>query len=300
MNREVDTSHAITRTSSPALDAILGHAFPVLDQGMVRVIDYMGDDAAIIQMARVSYGDGTKGVSDDRSLLRYLMRHWHTSPFEGCEVKLHVKLPVFVARQWIRHRMANVNEYSGRYSVMRDEFYMPEAGRLGIQSTANKQGTGEGYNAADALAILDQIENVYQTAMGTYQTHVDEHGYNLSRELARNVLPVSIYTEWYWKTDLHNLFHFLRLRCDPHAQWEIRQYADTISDLVAKWVPYAHEAWVDYRRDAVTFSRMEMEVIREWMAGYIDGAEYSGPCVALRDAGASNREIREFAAKLGA
>lgn len=289
--REIDTSCAITRTTSPALEAILGHAFPVLDHGFVRCVDYMGDDAAIVQMARTSYGEGTKSVSDDRGLIRYLMRHAHTSPFEGCEIKLHVKLPVFVARQWIRHRMANVNEVSGRYSVLPGEFYFPDAERLGVQSKLNKQGTGDGYSADDAAIILDMMENAVDVADSAYRVMVlgDDLGYDLAREQARIVLPLNIYTEWYWKIDLHNLFHFLKLRSDPHAQWEIREYADAICKMVDQWVPSAFGAWVDYKRDAVTFSRMELDLIRN-IADQITFVDH-------RDM--TMREVTEFKAKVG-
>lgn len=288
MTREIDKSCAIERTQSEYLNSILGWAYPVLDHGFVRVIDYMGDDLAIVQMARTSYGQGTKTVSDDRGLIRYLMRHAHTSPFEGCEIKLHLKMPIFVARQWIRHRMANVNEVSGRYSVLPGEFYFPDAERLGRQSKANKQGTGEGYTADEALIILDWIENATSIADGAYRTMVDEDGYDVSRELARIVLPTNIYTEMYWKIDLHNLFHFLKLRADAHAQWEIRVYAELICSLAEGWVPHAYEAWVDYKRDAVTFSRMEMVALRAMQEG-----------VVLRAKGMSDREAQEFQAKLG-
>lgn len=292
MEREIDTSCAIQRTTSPGMDAILGHAYPVLDHGFIRVIDYMGDDAAIVQMARTSYGEGTTVKNDDKGLIRYLMRHFHTSPFEGCEIKLHVKLPVFVARQWIRHRMVNVNEVSARYSVLPGEFYIPEADRLGPQSTDNKQGTAAtGYSAPEAMIMLDLIENANAVAYGAYVTMTakpEDGGYDLSRELARVVLPVNIYTEWYWKIDLHNLFHFLKLRADPHAQYEIRVYADIIANLIALWVPEAHRAWVDYRRDAVTFSRMEMDLIK---------ANIHSLWTDHKDM--TTREIKEFKAKLG-
>jgi thymidylate synthase (FAD) len=294
--REIDTSCAIQRTTSPALDSILGHAFPVLDHGFVRVIDYMGDDEAIVQMARTSYGQGTKSVSDDRGLIRYLMRHAHTSPFEGCEIKLHVKLPVFVARQWIRHRMANVNEVSGRYSVLPGEFYFPEAGRLGVQSKTNKQGTGEAYDATEAAAILEMMEVAVTHSDLAYRTLVAEET-DLAREQARIVLPLNIYTEWYWKIDLHNLFHFLKLRADPHAQWEIREYADAICKIVEQWVPSAFGAWVDYKRDAVTFSSMEIAVLRQAME-FVGEGPRSVMQQMLVDLGTSNRESEEFLAKL--
>lgn len=302
MTRTIDTEHAITRTSSPALDAILGHAYPALDHGFCRVIDYMGDDAAIVQMARTSYGEGTKSTSDDRGLIRYLMRHHHTSPFEGCEIKLHLKMPIFVARQWIRHRTAALNEVSGRYSVLPGEFYFPEAERLGRQSVTNKQGTGRGYDADTAAIILDQMEYAVAETDGVYRHHIapekggnpGDSGYDLSRELARIILPQNIYTEMYWKIDLHNLFHFLRLRADAHAQWEIRQYADLICALVAQWVPAAYEAWVDYRKEAVTFSRMEMGALREMAADILNIG-----VVPNRPEGMTDREVKEFHVKMG-
>lgn len=297
MDRQIDTSCAITRTTSPAMDAILGNAYPVLDHGFIRVIDYMGDDAAIVQMARTSYGQGTKASSDDKGLIRYLMRHWHTSPFEGCEIKLHVKLPVFVARQWVRHRTVNMNEVSARYSVMPGEFYIPEADRLGPQSTTNKQGTAAtGYSAAEAMIMLDLIENANAVAYGAYAAMTEKPeagGYDLSRELARVVLPLNIYTEWYWKIDLHNLFHFMKLRSDPHAQYEIRVYADMIASLIAAWVPEAYQAWVDYRRDAVTFSRMEMDLLRANMTDAIQFGLWTDHRAM------TTREITEFKQKLG-
>lgn len=586
MNREIDTSCAIARTSSPVLDAILGHSFPVLDHGFVRVVDYMGDDAAICQMARTSYGEGTKATSDDEGLIRYLMRHHHTSPFEGCEIKLHIKMPIFVARQWIRHRTAclagdvkvdfdlpggvkrkgcqkytltmqeiykrfqptenvnrpdkqrnpyrrrdrvkemllrscdetefspirtkivniwqsgvkpiiavsfsnggklratadhmcftdkgwlrlgdalgsgvkfaaygrnegsvsepisvketsevwreipewpeysvssqgrvrgargikkntvsdggyhvvslsrsgvsraypehhlvlsafnpedrngresrhlngnrqdnrienlcwgsakenaedrmrfgsdqrqsmiwvdvshwkydgeemtydmevagqfhnfvaggvivhnSLNEVSGRYSVLPGEFYLPDADRLGYQSKTNKQGTGEGYSAYEAAIILDWMENAYGVTDGAYRSSIED--YDLAREQARIVLPLSTYTEMYWKIDLHNLFHFLRLRCDSHAQYEIRVYADLIADLVRQWTPAAHQAWVDYQRDAVTLSRMELEVLRKMISGVpmtsISSMMNHLPFVV------SKREVDEFLKKMG-
>ena len=298
MTREIDTSCAITRTTAPALDAILGHAFPLLDHGFVRVIDYLGDDAAIAQMARTSYAQGTKSTSDDTGLIRYLMNHWHTSPFEGCEIKLHVKMPIFVARQWIRHRTANPNEMSGRYSILPGEFYFPDAERLGRQSKTNKQGTAsEPYSEEDAAIMLDWMDHVCGEAYSTYELMIkseDEGGYDLARELARNILPVNIYTEMYWKIDLHNLFHFLRLRTDSHAQYEIRVYADLIASLVRTWVPEAYRAWVDYRRDAVSFSRMEMEVIREMAADILNIG-----LIPKAHEGLSGRELSEFRVKLG-
>lgn len=292
--REIDTSCAVSRAESQGLNAILGHAYPVLDHGFVRAIDYLGNDAAIVQMARVSYGSGTKSVSTDRALIRYLLKHYHSSPFEGCEIKLHVKLPVFVARQWIRHRTANVNEYSARYSILDGEFYIPEPEHLAMQSQDNKQGRS-------AVLPPDVAETVrrwlIEDASRSYQTYSnliddpDEGGIGLARELARMNLPVNIYTQWYWKVDLHNLFHFLRLRADAHAQYEIRVYADAIANLVQTWVPHAFEAWVDYQRDAVQFSRMEMAILKDAFRGY-----QISPKVA--DAvGLTKREIADFAKK---
>ena len=292
-DRQIDTSCAIKRTTVEALESILGHAYPVLDHGFVRVIDYMGDDAAIAQMARTSYAQGTKSISDDTALIRYLMNHWHTSPFEGCEIKLHVKMPIFVARQWIRHRTANPNEMSGRYSILPGEFYFPEADRLLKQSKTNKQGTSdEGYSEDEAAILLDWMERICGEAYSHYEVMInpgDQGGYDMAREQARMILPVNIYTEMYWKIDLHNLFHFLRLRADSHAQYEIRVYADLICDLVNRWVPEAFRAWVDYRRDAVTFSRMEMGALREFV--------HSGTIPKIE--GASVREATEFLTKLG-
>ena len=292
-----DATHEIKRTSSPFLDSILGHSFPLLDHGFVRVIDYMGDDNAIVQMARTSYGAGTTAISDDRGLIRYLMRHAHTSPMEGCEIKLHLKMPVFVARQWIRHRMASLNEISGRYSVMKDEFYLPERDRLGRQSKTNKQGTAaEPYDDDKAHRILELLFEGAVDSFGAYDEFCREDT-DLARELARINLPLSTYTEFYWKIDLHNLLHFLKLRCDSHAQYEIRVYADVIATLISQWVPHAHEAWVDYKRDAVTFSRMEMAALRAILSAHsimLNGEDREW----LAGEGLGKREITEFMAKV--
>jgi thymidylate synthase (FAD) len=238
------SSHSPTlRATSAGMEERLYRAHPVLDHGLIRVIDYMGDDAAICQAARVSYGRGTKAVSDDRGLIRYLMRHWHSTPFEMCEVKFHVKLPIFVARQWIRHRTANVNEYSARYSVMDREFYIPAPEQLAAQSTVNNQGRGQVLEGAEAARVLELLR---EDAMRAYDHYEDmltpdaEAGkLGLARELARMNLPANVYTQWYWKIDLHNLFHFLRLRADVHAQYEIRVYAQIMCDIVKDWVPQA-------------------------------------------------------------
>ena len=241
-------------------DALLDKEFKVLDHGFVRLVDYMGSDAAIVQAARVSYGEGTKKVSEDRALIRYLMRRRHTSPFEMVEFKFHVKLPIFVARQWIRHRTANVNEYSGRYSVMKEEFYIPEAKDVRFQSTVNKQSRSE-EEVPDELKrrFIDFLKRTHAASYEEYERLIDE---GLARELARIGLPLSLYTEWYWKIDLHNLFHFLRLRLDPHAQLEIRQYAHVMADMVKVVCPMAYEAFMDYSFNALSFSGPELKALK--------------------------------------
>src|SRR5690349_267336 len=221
IERQRAESAATRRAVSPGLEEVLYQAFPVLDHGFVRVIDYMGDDAAVVQAARVSYGRGTKKVSEDRGLIHYLMRHRHSTPFEMCEIKFHVKLPIFIARQWIRHRTANVNEYSARYSIVKDRFYHPTLENVRKQSTSNRQG-GEGpADAATAQEFLDYLDEI-ERSYAKYQAFIDK---GVAREIARIALPASVYTEWYWKVDLHNLLRFLSLRMDPHAQQEIRDYA---------------------------------------------------------------------------
>ena len=263
------------RAVSPGMEQRLYTAHEVLDHGFVRVIDYMGDDSAIVQAARVSYGEGTKHVSNDEGLIRYLMRHWHSTPFEMCEIKLHVKLPIFVARQWIRHRTANVNEISARYSILDREFYTPAPEQLAAQASTNRQGRGElmeGDEAEAALSILredgvrafDQYETLLNERDGA---PIDAERQGLARELARMTLPLSAYTQWYWKTDLHNLFHFLRLRADPHAQYEIRVYADAIAELVKAWVPLAYEAFEDYRLSGAHLSGPALAAVKRMLAG---------------------------------
>jgi thymidylate synthase (FAD) len=267
-----DAEAATRRPTVPALEALLFTAMPLLDHGFIRVIDYMGDDAAIVQAARVSYGRGTKRVSEDAGLIRYLMRHRHSTPFEMCELKLHVKLPIFVARQWIRHRTANVNEYSARYSVLDREFYIPAPAQLAAQSDSNRQGRGavlQGDEAAEVLALLrDDAARCYDHyAYMLNEDAADPQRQGLARELARMNLTLNAYTQWYWKIDLHNLFHFCALRADPHAQYEIRVYADAILDVVRAWVPAAHAAFVDYRLGAATFSAPMLAVLRRLLAG---------------------------------
>lgn len=263
------------RPHSPAMDALLGVQHQVLDHGFIRVVDYMGDDAAVVQAARVSYGEGTKTVSGDRGLIRYLMRHRHTSPFEMCEIKVHVKLPLFVARQWIRHRTANVNEVSGRYSILSKEFYIPAPADISAQSTNNKQGREQTpLDAVEAEKVRQVLQAACDSAYSSYEELLEDH--SLARELARMVLPTNVYTEWYWKVDLHNLLHFLKLRLHPHAQREFRNYADTLFQIVAKWVPLCAEAFQDYQIDARLFSRQELDVIRAWLQGQSVNPETCG------------------------
>ncbi|WP_273523689.1 FAD-dependent thymidylate synthase [Rhodosalinus sediminis] len=280
------TPRQTLRAVSEGMEAHLYTAHPVLDHGFVRVIDYMGDDAAIVQAARVSYGAGTRHVSNDEGLIRYLMRHWHSTPFEMCEVKLHVKLPVFVARQWIRHRTANVNEYSARYSILDREFYIPAPEALAAQSTVNNQGRGEVLGPEESARVLEILKGDAARAYDHYEEMISTEGQQgLARELARMNLPANIYTQWYWKTDLHNLFHFLRLRADTHAQYEIRVYAEEIGRLVADWVPLAWKAFLDYRVGGATLSAAALDCIRRML----DGEE-----VTQETSGLSKREWREF------
>ena len=270
-------THQTLRATAPGMEKHLYKAHEVLDHGFVRVIDYMGDDAAICQAARVSYGKGTKAVSNDKGLIRYLMRHWHSTPFEMCEIKLHVKLPVFVARQWIRHRTANVNEYSARYSILDREFYIPAPEQLAAQSVINNQGRGAALEGEEAARVLDILKSDSNRAYDHYEQMISDEGQQgLARELARMNLPSNIYTQWYWKVDLHNLFHFLRLRADSHAQYEIRVYADAICRIVADWVPLAYGAFEDYRMGGVQFSSRGMEVLRRMLKGEKVTQETSG------------------------
>jgi len=253
------------RPSVPALDEILGEILPVLDQGFVRVVDYMGDDAAIVQAARVSYGKGTKRVQEDRALIRYLMRHAHSTPFEMCEVKLHVRVPMDLWRQWIRHRTANVNEYSTRYSVAIDAAQRTPADAWRAQSAANRQGSGDTIPIEAGTRFSQEEQDLHRRLREVYQGRIAA---GVAREQARKDLPLSTYTEAYWKIDLHNLLHFLRLRMDQHAQQEIRAYATTIGEqVVARWVPMTWEAFLDYRRHAVALSRIEAGVLAALAAG---------------------------------
>lgn len=279
------------RAVSEGMEAHLYKAIPVLDHGFVRVIDYMGDDAAICQAARVSYGKGTKSVQNDEGLIRYLMRHWHSTPFEMCEVKLHVKLPVFVARQWIRHRTANVNEYSARYSILDREFYIPAPEHLAAQSVVNNQGRGAALEGEEAARVLEILKTDANRAYDHYEAMISQDGQlGLARELARMNLPANIYTQWYWKVDLHNLLHFLRLRADAHAQYEIRVYADAICKVVSDWVPFAYKAFEDYRMGGATMSATALDCVRRML---------KGEDVTQENSGMSKGEWREFIDTLG-
>jgi thymidylate synthase (FAD) len=282
------------RVSVPELEEVLYEPLPVLDHGFIRVVDYMGDDAAIVQAARVSYGAGTKRARDDSGLINYLMRHWHTSPFEMCEIKLHVKLPIFVARQWIRHRTANVNEYSARYSILDREFYVPDAAHLAGQSAANRQGRADLLEGDEAKRVFEILKGDAQSAYDHYEEMLNENSEGevldegkagLARELARMNLPVSFYTQWYWKTDLHNLMHFIRLRADGHAQYEIRAYADVLYDLLRRWVPITAEAFDNHRAGAANLSKNGLAAVRALLAG---------KNVEPADFGLSKREWREL------
>ena len=300
---EIDRLRAETqptrRATVAALEAILYQATPVLDHGFVRVIDYMGDDAAVVQAARVSYGKGTKKVSEDRGLIQYLMRHRHTTPFEMCEIKYHVKLPIFVARQWIRHRTANVNEYSARYSILDNEFYLPAPGQIAAQSTSNRQGRGESLSSAEAARVLDLLRDDALRAYRDYTAllNMDETGavidpdrQGLARELARMNLTLNFYTQWYWKTDLYNLLNFLSLRADAHAQYEIRVYAEAMLDTLERWVPLTAEAFRQYRLGGVHLSARGLEVVKRMI---------SGEPVGQAESGMSKREWTELMETLG-
>jgi thymidylate synthase (FAD) len=278
--REIAESRAASestrRATVPALEEILYSPLAVLDRGFVRVVDYMGDDGAVVQAARVSYGRGTRKVSEDKGLIHYLMRHRHSTPFEMCEIKFHVKLPIFVARQWIRHRTANVNEYSARYSILDNEFYIPGPAQLAAQSASNRQGRGDVLEGEEAARVLGMMKADSQRQYDHYADMLSENEggeavdagkRGLARELARMSLTLNFYTQWYWKIDLHNLMHFLSLRADPHAQYEIRVYADAMLEVMKRWVPLCHEAFVQHRLHAVTLSAGAIAVVKRLIGG---------------------------------
>ena len=282
------------RVVAPALEDILFEALPVLDHGFIRVIDYMGDDTSIVQSARVSYGKGTKQVSTDKGLIKYLMRHWHSTPFEMCEIKYHVKLPIFIARQWIRHRTANVNEYSARYSILDKEFYLPSQENLAAQSTSNRQGRGDVLEGKQAEEVLELLKSDAERTYDNYETMlnerfdgstIDENKKGLARELARMNLTLNTYTQWYWKTDLLNLMNFLRLRVDHHAQYEIRAYADVMLDSLKRWVPITFDAFMDYRVGGTEVSSKGKGVINKLI---------NGQKITMEESGLSKREWNEL------
>ncbi|MDA9864640.1 FAD-dependent thymidylate synthase [Pelagibacterales bacterium] len=270
------SSNTTLRATVPSLEEILYKPLQALDHGFVRVIDYMGDDTAIVQSARVSYGKGTKKITNDKGLIKYLMRHWHSTPFEMCEIKLHVKLPIFIARQWIRHRTANVNEYSARYSILDKEFYIPSVENLASQSQVNKQGRAENLSPEEAEKVINILKNDAEQTYNNYEVMLnensdgeilDEGSMGIARELARMNLTLNTYTQWYWKIDLNNLLHFLKLRADAHAQYEIRVYADIILDIVKKWVPITYEAFEDYRVGGTQLSAKEILILKKIIKG---------------------------------
>lgn len=296
---DLKTETAITkRAMSPDLEAILYDPIPVLDHGFVRVIDYMGNDDAVVQAARVSYGRGTKQRSQDRGLIHYLMRHMHTTPFEMCEIKYHIKLPIFIARQWIRHRTANVNEYSARYSILDKEFYIPSPEHIASQSAINNQGRGQTLTAEQSARVIELLREDAERNYAHYQDMLNEDGEGnvidptkdcLARELARMNLTLNFYTQWYWKIDLHNLFHFLALRADSHAQYEIRAYADVMLDTVKKWVPLSYEAFEQYRQGSVRLSKNGLACVQKMLNGEV---------VNQADSGMGEREWGELMAML--
>ena len=285
------------RVTAPELEAVLYKPIEVLDHGFIRVIDYMGDDSSIVQSARVSYGKGTKKISNDKGLIKYLMRHRHSTPFEMCEIKFHIKLPIFIARQWIRHRTANVNEYSARYSILDKEFYIPSAENLAAQSAINNQGRGDALSDDEASNVIQILKKDAEQTYSNYETLlnessegniIDESKSGIARELARMNLTLNTYTQWYWKIDLNNLLHFLALRADDHAQYEIRVYADAMLDIVKKWVPLTYEAFEDYRIGGTELSAKEVNLMRKLL---------KGEKVSFEEEGLSKREWSELQRK---
>ena len=281
------------RATVQTLEDLLYKPFSVLDHGFIRVVDYMGNDSAVVQAARVSYGAGTRKVREDQGLIRYLIRHRHTTPFEMCEIKFHVKLPIFVARQWIRHRTANINEYSARYSILDNEFYIPAPEHLARQSGTNRQGRGSVLEGSQALTVMRMLRDDATRAHAHYVEMMDISGDEkdqadspgLARELARMNLTLNFYTQWYWKVNLHNFMHFLSLRGDQHAQYEIRAYANVMLEILKKWVPDTFDAFSDYRLGAAELSAKSIIVLRQMLAG---------EKVVQSDSGLSKREWREL------
>ena len=294
IKNQQEQNFSTKRVTVSDLEKILYEAIPILDHGFIRVVDYMGDDTSIVQAARVSYGKGTKKVSTDAGLIKYLMRHWHSTPFEMCEIKYHVKLPIFIARQWIRHRTANVNEYSARYSILDKEFYLPSPKHLAAQSQSNRQGRGDVLEGDQAKKVLDLLKSDAKRTYSNYEemlnerydgSVIDENKIGLARELARMNLTLNTYTQWYWKTDLLNLMNFLRLRGDSHAQYEITAYANVMLDTLKKWVPITFEAFMDYRVGGTEVSAKGKLIIQKM----IKGAD-----VNLENSGLSKREWNEL------
>ena len=294
IKNQQEQNFSTKRVTVSDLEKILYEAIPILDHGFIRVVDYMGDDTSIVQAARVSYGKGTKKVSTDAGLIKYLMRHWHTTPFEMCEIKYHVKLPIFIARQWIRHRTANVNEYSARYSILDKEFYLPSPKHLAAQSQSNRQGRGDVLEGDQAKKVLDLLKSDAERTYSNYEgmlnerydgSVIDENKIGLARELARMNLTLNTYTQWYWKTDLLNLMNFLRLRGDSHAQYEITAYANVMLDTLKKWVPITFEAFMDYRVGGTEVSAKGKLIIQKMI---------KGEDVNLENSGLSKREWNEL------
>ena len=298
ISEQQNQKNTTKRVTSPELEKILYEAIPVLDHGFVRVVDYMGDDSSIVQAARVSYGKGTKKVSTDSGLIKYLMRHRHSTPFEMCEIKYHVKLPIFIARQWIRHRTANVNEYSARYSILDKEFYIPKPQHMSGQSTTNKQGRGLNLSRKDTEKFLNILKDDAERNYKHYEEMLnedqsgevkDDNKQGLSRELARINLTLNTYTQWYWKIDLHNLLHFLYLREDAHAQYEIQAYAEIIlNKIVKKWVPHTYSAFKEFQLESYNLSKTAIEIIKK---------KLKGQKITFEKSGLSKREWDELSSK---
>jgi thymidylate synthase (FAD) len=290
-NAEIRTTK---RSVAPGLESYINQIIPILDHGFIRVVDYMGNDNSIVQAARVSYGRGTKTGSKDAALIHYLLRHRHTTPFEMCEIKLHVKLPIFVARQWVRHRTASINEYSARYSILDGEFYVPNADNMAAQSPENRQGRSQVLPADQANKIAKLLSENAERNFENYHYMLnesesgqilDQNRVGLARELARIGLPLSTYTQWYWKIDLHNLLTFLRLRVDQHAQYELRQYAEKILEIVRAWVPVTYEAFLEHQLHSAQLSHSAVKVVRRLL---------EGERLTQADSGLSSREWKEM------